>query len=273
MGEEGEDGGVLEGGVVVGVEVHDGVGDGETVIEEEVGQLMGFEPVDAFLAFVGIEERVVGGVEGVAVVADEEAGVGIEGVPGFHRGAGLVGECQVSVGIPLIFGDIAFEFGVGDEGGEIEPAVGVEGAVEGLEEAGGVVDELEGEGGEGERGIGVGEFEELDVGMVENGVEGGGCGLFAAEVEHVGGEVDAFDVDAGGEEGEEETTGAAAEFQAAPGMEAVEFLEQFEFAGALFGVPEEVVKSRFEGLVHDQDPRRRFSSGGGFSASSGMMRA
>ena len=207
------------------------------------------------------------------MVADEEAGLGIEGVPGFHRGAGLVREDEVSVWIPLIFGDVTFEFGVGNEGGEVEPAAGVEGAVEGLEEAGGVVDELEGEGGEGEGGIGVGEFEEFDIAMVENGVERGGCCLFAAEVEHVGGEVDAFDVEGGGEEGEEETTGAAAEFQAAPGMEAVEFLEQFEFAGAFLGVPEEVVKSRFEGLVHDQDPRRRFSSGGGFSASSGMMRA
>lgn len=256
MGEEGEDGGVLEGGVVVGVEVDDGVGDGESVFEEEVGQFVGFEPVDVFLAFVGIEESVVGGVEGVAVVADEEAGVGIEGVPGLHRGAGLVGEGEVSVGIPLIFGDIAFEFGVGDEGGEVEPATGLEGAVEGMEEAGGVVDELEGEGGEGEGGVGFGEFEELDVAMVENGVEGGGCGLFAAEVEHLGGEVDAFDVEAGGEEGEEETTGAAAEFQAAAGMAAVEVLEQFEFAGALFGIPEEIVKPRFEGLVHDQDPRR-----------------
>lgn len=250
MGDEGEDGGFFDGEVVLGVEVGDGFGDLESVIGEDGGEFVGLEPVDLFGAFVGVEEGAVGPVEGIAVVANEEAGFGVEAVLCFDSGVGLVGEEEVTIVIPFVLRDLAIEFGVGDEGGEVEPAVVLKGAVEGEEESGGIGDELEGEGGDGEGREAVGESEGFDVAFVEGGGELGCGGFLATEAEHFRGEVDALDVYSGGKEGEKQAAGAAAKFEGGAGMGAVEGLQQLEFGGAFLGVPKVIVELGFEGLVH-----------------------
>ena len=272
--DEREDGGVFERGAVFGVEVDDGLVDLESVIGEDGGEFIGFEPVDVFGAFVGFEEFACRRVEGVAVLAGEEAELRVEDVFGFDGGAGFVGEDEVAIGVPFVLGDIAVEFGVGDEGGEIEPAVRVEGGAEGEEEAGGVGGQLEGEGGDAEGGVGVGKFEGFDLAVVEGGLEVERLGLFPAEFEHVGGEVDAFDVQSVGKEGEEESCGAAAEFEGAAGVEFVKLFEQIEFAWSFFGIPEDIVKFCFEVAVHGlgQEPRMISSSAEGLAGSLGVMR-
>lgn len=218
LGDESEDGGVFEGGVVFGIEIGDGLADLESMVGEDGGEFVCFEPVDAFGAFVGFEELAFWRVERVTVIAGEEAVFRIDGVFCFDGGAGFVGEDEVAVRVPFVLGDLAFEFGVGNEGGEVEPAIGLEDFPDGEEEAGGVGDELEGEGGNAEGGVGLGEIEGFDFAVVEGGVQTEGFGFFAAELEHIGGEVEPFDVEAGGEEGEEEAAGAATEFEGAAGM-------------------------------------------------------
>ena len=250
MRDEGEDCGFFDGKVVLGVEVGDGFGDLESVVGEDGGEFVCFEPVDLFGAFVGVEEGAVGGVEGVTMVADQEAGFGVEGVLCFDSGVGLVGEEEVTIVIPFVFRDLAIEFGVGDEGGEVEPAFRGEGAVEGEEEAGGIGDELKGEGGDGEGREPVGEVEGFDVAFVEGGVEREYIGLFAAQPEHLRGEVDALNVYSGGKEWEKEAAGAAAKFEGGAGVGAVEGLQKLEFGGAFLGVPKVIVELGFEGLVH-----------------------
>lgn len=247
---EGDDVGVGSRSGVVGVEVGEAGADVKPVAGEEAAEFVGVIPPEVLGRLVGLLERAVATTDLVVVTADEEADDGLNAVAGVDAGGASSRERGFVVEVPGVLGWVAGEFGVGNEGAEVEAAAGGEVAPDVGKGERRVRENLQGEGGDQGRLVGPAEADSLHVPLVEDGLEVVSGRVLAAELEHVRGAVDALDREALLEEGKEEAAGPAAQVDDRPGVVVKEIPDQREFGGIALGVPERVVERGFEGAVH-----------------------
>ena len=106
---------------------------------------------------------------------------------------------------------------------------------------------LNGDGREG-----AGDLKYFDVSLVEHWSQALGAGRFPTALQHVCGEVHPFDIMTSGEEGEEEASGSAAEFEGPTGVFGVEAAQEFQHGGG---------PRLLDFLSEDDDDRRGAEAG------------